>query len=125
MTATPLGWDQDCSLKIREPEVPAPFFGSWILEVGARPPRLDCISSSLESVPCPFHLTFRVFISSFLDTIFDFTIIISNPVFDTSSFSEDIAVVIQMYEIQGSSFGQFSVDIQMDMKSSTDSTPAK
>ncbi|KAL6042565.1 hypothetical protein STEG23_023888, partial [Scotinomys teguina] len=27
--------------------------GSWILEVGARPPQLDC-TSSLESVPCPF-----------------------------------------------------------------------
>ncbi|KAL6036884.1 hypothetical protein STEG23_013884 [Scotinomys teguina] len=27
--------------------------GSWILEVGARPLRLDCASSSLESVPCP------------------------------------------------------------------------
>ncbi|KAL6051938.1 hypothetical protein STEG23_028101 [Scotinomys teguina] len=26
MTVTPLGWDQDCSLKIREPEVPAPWF---------------------------------------------------------------------------------------------------
>ncbi|KAL6093405.1 hypothetical protein STEG23_026172 [Scotinomys teguina] len=37
MTVTPLGRDQDCSLKIQEPEVPAPF-GSWILEVGARPP---------------------------------------------------------------------------------------
>ncbi|KAL6043575.1 hypothetical protein STEG23_035781 [Scotinomys teguina] len=42
--------DQDCSLKNREPDVP---FGSWILEVGARPPQLDCTSSSLESVPCP------------------------------------------------------------------------
>ncbi|KAL6038098.1 hypothetical protein STEG23_001147 [Scotinomys teguina] len=32
MTVTPLGWDQDCSLKIREPEVPAPWFldpGGW------------------------------------------------------------------------------------------------
>ncbi|KAL6089078.1 hypothetical protein STEG23_021013 [Scotinomys teguina] len=32
MTVTPLGWDQDCSLKIREPEVLAPWFldpGSW------------------------------------------------------------------------------------------------
>ncbi|KAL6037815.1 hypothetical protein STEG23_009139, partial [Scotinomys teguina] len=37
MTVMPLGRDQDCSLKIREPEVPA-LFGSWILEVGARPP---------------------------------------------------------------------------------------
>ncbi|KAL6082333.1 hypothetical protein STEG23_021488 [Scotinomys teguina] len=27
------------------------LLGSWILEVGARPPRLDCTSSSLESVP--------------------------------------------------------------------------
>ncbi|KAL6032334.1 hypothetical protein STEG23_026290 [Scotinomys teguina] len=48
ITVTPLGRDQDCSLKNREP------LGSWILEVGARPPRLDCTSSSLESVPCPF-----------------------------------------------------------------------
>ncbi|KAL6046660.1 hypothetical protein STEG23_017566, partial [Scotinomys teguina] len=31
MTVTPLGWDQDCSLKIREPEVPAPF---WFLNPG-------------------------------------------------------------------------------------------
>ncbi|KAL6072043.1 hypothetical protein STEG23_002951, partial [Scotinomys teguina] len=31
MTVTPLGWDQDCSLKIREPEVPAPF---WFLDPG-------------------------------------------------------------------------------------------
>ncbi|KAL6082001.1 hypothetical protein STEG23_033608, partial [Scotinomys teguina] len=54
MTVTPLGRDQDCSLKIREPDVPAPF-GSWILEVGARPP-LACTSSSLESVPCPLSL---------------------------------------------------------------------
>ncbi|KAL6041613.1 hypothetical protein STEG23_034744, partial [Scotinomys teguina] len=53
MTVTPLGQNQDCSLKIREPEVPA-LFGSWILEVGARPPWLACTSSSLESVPCPF-----------------------------------------------------------------------
>ncbi|KAL6038293.1 hypothetical protein STEG23_030296 [Scotinomys teguina] len=32
MTVTPLGWDQDCSLKIREPDVPAPWFldpGGW------------------------------------------------------------------------------------------------
>ncbi|KAL6073419.1 hypothetical protein STEG23_033160 [Scotinomys teguina] len=32
MAVTPLGWDQDCSLKIREPEVPAPWFldpGGW------------------------------------------------------------------------------------------------
>ncbi|KAL6072893.1 hypothetical protein STEG23_002117 [Scotinomys teguina] len=32
MTVTPLGWDQDCSLKIREPEVPALWFldpGGW------------------------------------------------------------------------------------------------
>ncbi|KAL6034982.1 hypothetical protein STEG23_003824 [Scotinomys teguina] len=32
MTVTPLGRDQDCSLKIREPEVPAPWFldpGGW------------------------------------------------------------------------------------------------
>ncbi|KAL6030943.1 hypothetical protein STEG23_001373 [Scotinomys teguina] len=32
MTVTPLGWDQDYSLKIREPEVPAPWFldsGGW------------------------------------------------------------------------------------------------
>ncbi|KAL6050461.1 hypothetical protein STEG23_009588 [Scotinomys teguina] len=32
MTVTPLGRDQDCSLKIREPDVPAPWFldpGSW------------------------------------------------------------------------------------------------
>ncbi|KAL6044726.1 hypothetical protein STEG23_000923 [Scotinomys teguina] len=32
MTVMPLGWDQDCSLKIREPEVPAPWFldpGGW------------------------------------------------------------------------------------------------
>ncbi|KAL6066104.1 hypothetical protein STEG23_017586 [Scotinomys teguina] len=32
MTVTPLGWDQDCSLKIQEPEVPAPWFldpGGW------------------------------------------------------------------------------------------------
>ncbi|KAL6057259.1 hypothetical protein STEG23_005721 [Scotinomys teguina] len=29
--------------------------GSRILEVGARPPRLDCTSSSLGSVPCPFE----------------------------------------------------------------------
>ncbi|KAL6035888.1 hypothetical protein STEG23_028606 [Scotinomys teguina] len=57
MTVTPLGRDQDCSLKIREPEVPAPF-GSWILEVGARPP-LACTSSSLESVPCPLFGFFQ------------------------------------------------------------------
>ncbi|KAL6038867.1 hypothetical protein STEG23_031177, partial [Scotinomys teguina] len=31
MTVTPLGWDQDCSLKIRELEVPAPF---WFLDPG-------------------------------------------------------------------------------------------
>ncbi|KAL6051089.1 hypothetical protein STEG23_024596 [Scotinomys teguina] len=31
MTVTPLGWDQDCSLKIREPEVLAPF---WFLDPG-------------------------------------------------------------------------------------------
>ncbi|KAL6061213.1 hypothetical protein STEG23_014646 [Scotinomys teguina] len=31
MTVTPLGWDQDCSLKIRDPEVPAPF---WFLDPG-------------------------------------------------------------------------------------------
>ncbi|KAL6059257.1 hypothetical protein STEG23_022779 [Scotinomys teguina] len=55
MTVTPLGRDQDCSLKIREPEVPA-LFGSWILEVGTRPPRLACTSSSLESVPCPLTM---------------------------------------------------------------------
>ncbi|KAL6031093.1 hypothetical protein STEG23_029426 [Scotinomys teguina] len=30
MTVTPLGWDQDCSLKIREPDVPA----SWFLDPG-------------------------------------------------------------------------------------------
>ncbi|KAL6094272.1 hypothetical protein STEG23_020232 [Scotinomys teguina] len=32
MTVTPLGRDQDCSLKNREPEVPAPWFldpGGW------------------------------------------------------------------------------------------------
>ncbi|KAL6094332.1 hypothetical protein STEG23_034649 [Scotinomys teguina] len=32
MTVTPLGQDQDCSLKIREPDVPAPWFldpGGW------------------------------------------------------------------------------------------------
>ncbi|KAL6084541.1 hypothetical protein STEG23_035510, partial [Scotinomys teguina] len=32
MTVTPLGRDQDCSLKIREPEVAAPWFldpGGW------------------------------------------------------------------------------------------------
>ncbi|KAL6034542.1 hypothetical protein STEG23_034682 [Scotinomys teguina] len=32
MTVTPLRWDQDCSLKIREPEVLAPWFldpGGW------------------------------------------------------------------------------------------------
>ncbi|KAL6088287.1 hypothetical protein STEG23_035582 [Scotinomys teguina] len=32
MTVTPLGWDQDCSLKIRELEVLAPWFldpGGW------------------------------------------------------------------------------------------------
>ncbi|KAL6038338.1 hypothetical protein STEG23_029286, partial [Scotinomys teguina] len=36
-------------------EVPSPLgsLDSWILEVGARLPRLDCTSSSLESVPCP------------------------------------------------------------------------
>ncbi|KAL6088443.1 hypothetical protein STEG23_031404, partial [Scotinomys teguina] len=54
MTVTPLGRDQDCSLKNREPDVPGSL-GSWILEVGARPSWLDCTSSSLESVPCPFH----------------------------------------------------------------------
>ncbi|KAL6061038.1 hypothetical protein STEG23_003394, partial [Scotinomys teguina] len=43
MTDTPLGRDQNCSLKNR----------SWILEVGTRPPQLDCTSSPLESVPCP------------------------------------------------------------------------
>ncbi|KAL6072179.1 hypothetical protein STEG23_011672 [Scotinomys teguina] len=32
--------------------------GSWILEVGARPPRLDCTSSSLESIPCPLTFFF-------------------------------------------------------------------
>ncbi|KAL6086701.1 hypothetical protein STEG23_022236 [Scotinomys teguina] len=30
MTVTPLGWDQDCSLKNREPDVPA----SWFLDPG-------------------------------------------------------------------------------------------
>ncbi|KAL6075155.1 hypothetical protein STEG23_029982, partial [Scotinomys teguina] len=30
MTVTPLGRDQDCSLKIREPDVPA----SWFLDPG-------------------------------------------------------------------------------------------
>ncbi|KAL6031094.1 hypothetical protein STEG23_029427 [Scotinomys teguina] len=32
MTVTPLGRDQDCSFKIREPDVPAPWFldpGGW------------------------------------------------------------------------------------------------
>ncbi|KAL6090650.1 hypothetical protein STEG23_023434, partial [Scotinomys teguina] len=32
MTVTPLGWDQDCSLKIRESDVPTPWFldpGGW------------------------------------------------------------------------------------------------
>ncbi|KAL6076995.1 hypothetical protein STEG23_028778 [Scotinomys teguina] len=33
MTVTPLGQDQDCSLKNREPDVPAPLVpGSWRLE---------------------------------------------------------------------------------------------
>ncbi|KAL6032976.1 hypothetical protein STEG23_010965, partial [Scotinomys teguina] len=52
MTVMPLGWDQDCSLKNREPDVPALLVpGSWRLEQGRL--RLDCTSSSLESVPCP------------------------------------------------------------------------
>ncbi|KAL6088277.1 hypothetical protein STEG23_001781 [Scotinomys teguina] len=53
MTVTPLGWDQDCSLKNRAGC--AGSLGSWILDVGARPLRLDYTSSSLESVPCPFQ----------------------------------------------------------------------
>ncbi|KAL6090490.1 hypothetical protein STEG23_023933, partial [Scotinomys teguina] len=51
MTVTPLGRDQDCSLKNREPDVPAPWFldpGGW-----SKTAQLDCTSSSLESVPCP------------------------------------------------------------------------
>ncbi|KAL6071525.1 hypothetical protein STEG23_024496, partial [Scotinomys teguina] len=55
MTVTPLGRDQDCSLKNQEPDVRP--LGSWILEVGARPLRLDCTSSSLESVPCPLYIS--------------------------------------------------------------------
>ncbi|KAL6043491.1 hypothetical protein STEG23_013963 [Scotinomys teguina] len=54
MTVTPLGRDQDCSLKNRELDVPVP----WFLDpkVGARPQRLDCTSSSLESCPLyPVH----------------------------------------------------------------------
>ncbi|KAL6086073.1 hypothetical protein STEG23_015907, partial [Scotinomys teguina] len=36
MTATPLGQDQDCSLKNREPDVPALLVpGSWRLEQDA------------------------------------------------------------------------------------------
>ncbi|KAL6038139.1 hypothetical protein STEG23_010871 [Scotinomys teguina] len=50
--------DQDCSLKNRELDVPALLVpGSLILEVGARPPWLDCASSTLESVPCPLPFT--------------------------------------------------------------------
>ncbi|KAL6081892.1 hypothetical protein STEG23_007255 [Scotinomys teguina] len=39
MTVTPLGWDQDCSLKIRESDVPVPWFldpGSWSKTVTVR-----------------------------------------------------------------------------------------
>ncbi|KAL6048136.1 hypothetical protein STEG23_029579, partial [Scotinomys teguina] len=54
MTVTPLGRDQDCSLR-SESRMCRPL-GSWILKVGARPPRLACTSSSLESVPCPLIL---------------------------------------------------------------------
>ncbi|KAL6039732.1 hypothetical protein STEG23_000344 [Scotinomys teguina] len=55
MTVTPLGRDQDCSLMNREPDGPAP----WFLDPGARTPRLDCSSSFLESVPCPFVVAAR------------------------------------------------------------------
>ncbi|KAL6090640.1 hypothetical protein STEG23_028361 [Scotinomys teguina] len=65
MTVTPLGRDQDCSLKNREPDVP-PSLGSWILEVGARPPRLACTSSSLESVPCPSTPRYQVMLTSLI-----------------------------------------------------------
>ncbi|KAL6085110.1 hypothetical protein STEG23_003778, partial [Scotinomys teguina] len=51
MTVTPLGRDQGCILKIREPDVPAPWFldpGGW-----SKTAPLACTSSSLESVPRP------------------------------------------------------------------------
>ncbi|KAL6074369.1 hypothetical protein STEG23_012119 [Scotinomys teguina] len=52
MTVTPLGRDQDCSLKIREPDVPAPWFldpGGW-----SKTAAVSLYFIFLESVPCPF-----------------------------------------------------------------------
>ncbi|KAL6046478.1 hypothetical protein STEG23_021439 [Scotinomys teguina] len=54
MTVTPLGRDQDCSLKNREPDVPP--LGSWILEVGARPPRLAVLHLPWNLYPVPYFI---------------------------------------------------------------------
>ncbi|KAL6059588.1 hypothetical protein STEG23_036251, partial [Scotinomys teguina] len=51
MTVTPLGQDQDCSLKIREPNVPTPWFldpGGW-----SKTAAVSLYFIFLESVPCP------------------------------------------------------------------------
>lgn len=42
----------------------------------------------------------------------------------TGCFLLPVTYIIQIYGVQGSSLGQFSVDIQTGMRSSTDSTPA-
>ncbi|KAL6090294.1 hypothetical protein STEG23_029482, partial [Scotinomys teguina] len=52
ITVTPLRRGQDCSLKNQELDVLV-LLVPGILDVGARPPRLDCTSSPLESVPYP------------------------------------------------------------------------
>ncbi|KAL6030967.1 hypothetical protein STEG23_037214 [Scotinomys teguina] len=51
MTVTPLGQDQDCSLKIQQPDVLAPWFldpGGW-----SKTAAVSLYFIFLESVPCP------------------------------------------------------------------------
>ncbi|KAL6036320.1 hypothetical protein STEG23_000756, partial [Scotinomys teguina] len=59
MTVTPLGWDQDCSLKIREPEVPAPWFLDPREKQDSKA-KVETIKSLVKNLPPPNHDTMKI-----------------------------------------------------------------
>ncbi|KAL6031453.1 hypothetical protein STEG23_026661 [Scotinomys teguina] len=65
MTVTPLEWDQDCSLKIREPEVPAP----WFLDPGGQSKTAAVSLYFIFPGICTLSLEFKTFFACMMNDI--------------------------------------------------------
>ncbi|KAL6047862.1 hypothetical protein STEG23_038260 [Scotinomys teguina] len=91
--------DQDGSLR-SESRMCWPL-GSWILEVGARPPRLACTSSSLESVPCPFgwEIIFQTAIVKPYVSLLVVSVVFCAPTSSSSNFIYHHRPIIDLTEL--------------------------